>query len=119
MYLLVLSCGPYGRPVWRKGGRGLGGGCRDNDGARDKHEEGNKAMEVEEREGEGSDHEQMRTGWDRLHTRKAKKKSNINKTSKIKNMATIIFQPIQWVILFSVPHQGSVYVCVCVCLTRL
>lgn len=77
VYLLVQSCGPYGRPVWRKGGRGHGGGCRDNDGARDKHEEENKAMEVEEKEGECSEHEQMMTGWDGLHIRKAKSLTKI------------------------------------------
>lgn len=31
------------------------------------------AMKVEEKEGEGSDREQMRTGWDGLYIRKAKK----------------------------------------------
>lgn len=33
------------------------------------------AMELEEREGEGSDHEQMRTGWDGLY-QKSKKTPN-------------------------------------------
>lgn len=67
MYLLVQSCGPYGRPFWRKGGKGHGEGCRDSVWARDRHGEGNMAMEVKEREGKGSDHEQIRTGWDGLY----------------------------------------------------